>query len=100
MGSTIFFGALAYLAFRMIPRWRGRAVALALGFTMIAAIATSRIYLGVHWISDVGAGIAAGAIWITATTVAYETFRRIRLVRSLRVKRDQTTSVSRTSRGA
>ncbi|HEX7833361.1 MAG TPA: phosphatase PAP2 family protein [Thermoanaerobaculia bacterium] len=100
MGSTIFFGALAYLAFRMIPRWRWRAVALALGFTMIVAIAASRIYLGVHWISDVGAGIAAGAIWITATTVAYETFRRIRLVRSLRVKRDQTTSVSRTSRGA
>jgi undecaprenyl-diphosphatase len=86
MGSTIFFGALAYLAFRMLKRWSWRAAALAFAFTMIVAIAASRIYLGVHWISDVGAGIAAGAIWLTATTVAYESSRRIRLVRALRKK--------------
>lgn len=84
MGSTIVFGALAYLAFRMIHRWRWRAAALSFACSMIVAIAASRIYLGVHWISDVGAGIAAGLIWLATTTVAYETFRRIRLVRALR----------------
>ncbi|HUR79773.1 MAG TPA: hypothetical protein VM733_03340, partial [Thermoanaerobaculia bacterium] len=68
--------------------------------TMILAISTSRIYLGVHWISNVGAGIAAGLIWVIAATVAYETMRRIRLVRALRAKRGvQTTSSARTSRG-
>lgn len=87
MGSTIAFGALAYLAFRVIPSWRYRAAALSLACTMIAAIAASRVYLGVHWISDVAAGITAGAIWLTASTVGYETFRRIRLVRALRAKR-------------
>jgi undecaprenyl-diphosphatase len=87
MGATVTFGALAYLAIRTIPRWRYRAAALAFLFTMIAAIATSRVYLGVHWISDVAAGITAGAIWVTASTVAYETFRRIHLVRALRAKR-------------
>ena len=86
MGSTIVFGALCYLAFRVIRTWRWRAVALAFNCTMILAIAASRIYLGVHWISDIGAGIAGGLIWLVATTVAYETFRRIRLVRSLRAK--------------
>lgn len=87
MGATITFGALAYLALRVIPRWRHRAAAIAFACSMILAIAASRIYLGVHWISDVGAGIAAGLIWLVAATVAYETTRRIRLVRALRAKR-------------
>ena len=86
MGSTVVFGALAYLALRTLPRWRWRAAALALALTIILAIASSRIYLGVHGISDVGAGLAAGLIWIITTTVAYETFRRIRMIRALRVR--------------
>ena len=92
MGSTIVFAALAYLSFRILTRWRHRAAALAFAASMILAISTSRIYLGVHWISDVGAGIAAGLLWVVVATVAYETFRRIRLVRSLRAKRDTTTA--------
>jgi len=87
MGSAVCFGALAYLALRVIPRWRYRAAAIAFAFTMILAISASRIYLGVHWISDVGAGIAAGLIWVITATVAYETMRRIRMVRALRAKR-------------
>lgn len=87
MGSTIVFGALAYLAFRILNGWKQRAAALAAAVTMFVAISMSRIYLGVHWISDVGAGIAAGMLWVVVATLAYETFRRIRLVRSLRAKR-------------
>ena len=98
MGSTIVFGTLAYLAMRILPSWRWRAAALAFAVSMILAIASSRIYLGVHWISDVGAGIAAGVIWVVATTVAYETFRRIRMVRALRQAREDKSSL-RTSRG-
>jgi membrane-associated phospholipid phosphatase len=92
MGSTVVFGAVAYIAFRVLHHWRARAAALSFAFSMIVAISVSRIYLGVHWISDVAAGVAAGAIWVTTTTVAYETFRRIRLVRSLRAKRSVTTA--------
>lgn len=88
MGATIVFGALAYLAFRLLSRWRWRAAALSFACCMIVAIAASRIYLGVHWISDVGAGIAAGAIWLTTATVGYEATRRIRLVRAFRAKRN------------
>jgi undecaprenyl-diphosphatase len=101
MGSTIVFGALAYLAFRAFRNWKLRAAAVALSVTMIVAIATSRIYLGVHWVSDIGAGVAAGLIWVGAATVAYETFRRIRMIRSLRARAaDQAEASSlRTSRG-
>jgi membrane-associated phospholipid phosphatase len=84
MGSTFTFLAFAYLGFRIFKTWRLRAAAIAFAIVMIVAIAASRIYLGVHWISDIGAGIAAGTIWFAATTVAYETFRRIRLIRELR----------------
>jgi undecaprenyl-diphosphatase len=87
MGSTIVFLALAYVAIRTFPKWRWRAASLALAVSMILSIASSRIYLGVHWISDVAAGITAGLVWVVTTTIAYETFRRIRLIRSLREKR-------------
>lgn len=92
MGSTVVFGALAYVAVRALAhwQWRWRAAALAFAGATILAIASSRIYLGVHWISDVGAGIAAGATWVITSTVAYETFRRIRLLRALRAKRGAT----------
>jgi len=88
MGSTICFSALAYLALRILPRWRYRSAAIAFACSMILAISASRIYLGVHWISDIAAGIAAGLIWVVTATVAYETVRRIRMVRALRAKRD------------
>ena len=90
MGSTIVFGALSYLAFRAAHSWRRKAAALALACTMIVAIAFSRIYLGVHWISDIGAGLAGGLVWVVVTTVAYETFRRIRAIRALRKRRTTT----------
>ena len=86
MGSAVVFGALAYLAFRVLNQWRWRSGSIALAITLICAIAISRVYIGVHWVSDVGGGVAAGLIWVCVTTVAYETLRRIRLIRALRAK--------------
>lgn len=82
MGSTVFFGTLAYLAIRVTPGWRSHAAVVALACTMALAISASRIYLGVHWVSDVAAGMSAGFLWLLTSTVAYETFRRIRRVRA------------------
>lgn len=84
MGSTVVLGALSYLAFRTATHWRWKAAWLALAWTLIAAIAMSRVYLGVHWISDVAAGIVVGGLWVTVTTLAYETTRRIRMLRAMR----------------
>ncbi len=84
MGSTVVFGALSYFAFRLLPGWRWKSAALAFATTMVIAVALSRVYLGAHWLSDVGAGIVAGSVWNTATTVAYETLRRVRLIRAAR----------------
>ena len=78
MGSAVAYGALAYLAFRAIKSWPGRAAVIAFLYTLVAAVALSRVYLGVHWVSDVLAGITAGTVWVTTTTVAYETTRLLR----------------------
>lgn len=87
MGSAVVFGALSYVAVRALKTWRHRAAAAAFCWTLVVAISASRVYLGVHWISDVAAGIAAGTVWVIAATIAYETFRRIRKVRALRRRR-------------
>jgi membrane-associated phospholipid phosphatase len=84
MGSTVAFGALTYLAMRSLHSWKWQSAALAFSITFVAAVAASRVYLGVHWISDVGAGITAGTVWVAFTTVAYETLRRMRMLRALR----------------
>ncbi|MEA2339561.1 MAG: hypothetical protein QOE82_3568, partial [Thermoanaerobaculia bacterium] len=52
MGSAVAFGALAYLAFRAIRSWPSKAAVIAFLYTLLAAVALSRVYLGVHWISD------------------------------------------------
>lgn len=84
MGSAVAFAAVAYLAYRAAKSWSAAAAALGLAATLIASVSLSRVYLGVHWISDVAAGITAGLVWVTTTTVAYETLRRIRRLRELR----------------
>ena len=90
MGAMVVFGALAYLALRAVPTWSGKAAALAFANAMIVSVALSRVYLGVHWVSDVGAGITAGAVWVAATTSAYETLRRVRM---LRQRTDETSAL-------
>jgi len=81
MGSTVVLLALSYLAMRTATHWRWKAAVLALAWTLIVAVALSRVYLGAHWMSDVGAGIVAGALWAGLTTISYETVRRIRKLR-------------------
>ena len=42
----------------------------------IALVGASRVYLGVHYPSDVLAGYAAAFPWMTACLTAYEKFER------------------------
>ena len=86
MTGTIVLGALAYLVARSEGAWREKSAVFAGLVTLALAIGVSRIYLGVHWASDVGAGFAAGALWVTATTTGYEVFRQYRLGRASRAR--------------
>ena len=67
--SLVFFGALAMLAARTGSRtWRWSCYVAAA--VMIGAIGMSRIYLGMHYPSDVLGGYAAGTVWLATVTLA------------------------------
>lgn len=61
--SLATFLALALAGAVMLPtaRWPARAIALALAL----GVGWSRVYLGVHWATDVGAGWLIAAAWLT-----------------------------------
>jgi membrane-associated phospholipid phosphatase len=69
LGSLCLYGILAsVLSDRMRPGKQKFFVWLAAAF-LVLMIGLSRIYLGVHYPSDVIAGYLAGAVWVTAVTV-------------------------------
>jgi undecaprenyl-diphosphatase len=78
MLSLIVYGMLVYLLTVLIPNMgRRRLVILAGGAAaLILTIGWSRIYLGVHHLSDVLAGYAAGALWLSVCSSAVEVARR------------------------
>ncbi len=62
MVSIAIYGFIAYILAKEFPQWRERIFALTV--VLILAIGFSRLYLGVHWPTDVVAGYAAGLVWL------------------------------------
>jgi membrane-associated phospholipid phosphatase len=79
--ASVVFGTLALLLSRGMGRWAHALVAATCGI-IVVAIAFSRLYLGVNWLSDVVGGLLLGAVLMTLFTVAVETWpaRRIKPV--------------------
>ncbi|WP_017716588.1 phosphatase PAP2 family protein [Kamptonema formosum] len=78
MISMVVYGMLGYLLAKRFPRWRGLIVSSTV--VLIAAIGLSRLYLGVHWPTDVIAGYSAGVVWLIACILSLEVWREYRLV--------------------
>ncbi len=79
MGSMLFFGGLAYVVFftaQRRPFWR--VVGILGCFVATLLIGASRIYLGVHYLSDVAAGLVAGLCWIGICVSGTEGWIRLR----------------------
>lgn len=64
MSSMMVYGVAALLLVRLFPRFRRVWVVSAALWILL--IGFSRIYLGVHWLSDVVAGFAAGFAFVYA----------------------------------
>ncbi|MCP1309480.1 phosphatase PAP2 family protein [Paenibacillus tyrfis] len=72
MASIVFYGMLAMLFLMFV---KSPVLKLLLAVTagcLIIMIGVSRIYLGVHYPSDVAAGFAAGAAWLTVCGVGLQ----------------------------
>jgi undecaprenyl-diphosphatase len=63
MMAAVTFLTLGALLARVQPRRRLKLYLLALAVVLTAAVGFSRVYLGVHWPTDVLAGWAVGAAW-------------------------------------
>lgn len=79
MASMAFYGFLAYLFYKFnLPKYIKVLTILVLAL-LILSIGISRIYLGVHFPSDIAGGFIAGAIWVLLCIVVFnviEVFKR------------------------
>lgn len=64
--AVCFFGGLAALLSARLRTHGARAAVWAVAVMLIVLVGISRVYLGVHYPSDVVAGYAAGFVWVTA----------------------------------
>lgn len=68
--AATFWAAVALIA----GRWygpRGRAVLAGLAVGVAVAVASSRVLLDVHWLTDVIGGLAVGWAWFAACAIAF-----------------------------
>lgn len=70
MNSAAIFAFSGYLLIRFFPRYRSLIVTVMI--FIVVSISISRVYIGVHYVSDISAGICAGLIWFLVVKRLYE----------------------------
>lgn len=82
MGATVCYGALLVAFWSIIsPRWRGRALAATIA--LVLAVGSSRLFLGVHFLTDVIGGYLLGLAWLAGSVAVFETWRHDRAVEAV-----------------
>lgn len=71
MDSLAGYGVLAYLLLEVTHEKGRRRAIIATTIVLVGAIGFSRLYLGVHYLSDVVGGYIAGAVWLLVCIVGY-----------------------------
>jgi undecaprenyl-diphosphatase len=76
MSAAIVYGTVAYLAARLHKRAWARALVMLAALIVIVAICISRLYLGVHYPSDVLAGVVIGLAWAAFCMATLEAIQK------------------------
>ena len=76
--STSVYVALAYLIAETQAAWRTKVQLLAFALMVAFLIGISRIYLGVHWPTDVMSGWALGIAWLAVVFTSSSTVEKAR----------------------
>jgi undecaprenyl-diphosphatase len=69
------YGVLAFLLWRHIPTRWGRTILILISGLMILSIGISRIYLGVHYPSDIIAGYFISGFWLTMAIWFFQRYK-------------------------
>jgi undecaprenyl-diphosphatase len=70
--AVTFYGFLTYLVFKHLKSRISKFFAVLIGLFIILSIGSSRVYLGVHFPSDVLAGYFIGSAWVAALITSIE----------------------------
>jgi undecaprenyl-diphosphatase len=72
MSAAAIYGTVAFLAARLARTRRARLAIHVVAALIIVVVAASRVYLGVHYPTDVAAGLLVGLAWAAFCTAALE----------------------------
>lgn len=75
-GATVAYISLAYLLTRELKELKLEILYYLLAFLVIGMVGTSRMYLGVHYPTDVVGGICFGLIWFSIVTLPFVYHRK------------------------
>ena len=74
--SSLVYLTLGAVLSRAEKRLRAKAFLLAVAFFLLSIVGVSRVYLGVHWPTDVLAGWAFGVVWAAAAWLVFRYLER------------------------
>jgi len=76
MASTVLWGLIAIRASAQAQHRVSARVAIGAAVAMVALVCFSRMYLGLHYLSDVAAGVAEGVAWLALSSAVLLYIRR------------------------
>ncbi len=74
MMSLVVFGIIGYLLAVQVPCWRATIATITV--LLVGAIGVSRLYFGMHWLTDLVVGYVAGTVWLVACILSLKSWKR------------------------